>query len=380
MTNTYFIKTVETQKEKMQFHSLPRMIYADYPAWIEAPHADCEALFAKELSLIQDGAIERWIVYKNQQPVGRIVAFTHSKLRVGSVSEKNGGLGFFECVDDSHAAYLLFKTAERWLEQFNVQKIYGPIHPAEKDSYWGLLVEGFDKAPGFRKNFHARYYKKLFEANGYVQEYQQYSYHRPLVADVPEFLSARIEQNKKNSNYTFCSIKNIPEIQYQEHILNIYNESWGKTPGFKVLTPEQNRRNFKKLKTVINKDFIWLAFQNQKAVGFAIFMPEISEHIKDFNGRWSFYYQLKLLLRLKLKPTQKAIGLGFGVLPEHQGTGLSQMLAAAVGGHIRSLNVTEMELNWIGGFNKKMLAFIESFGAVKSKTHITFSKTLELGA
>lgn len=379
MTNTYSIKTIRTRKEITDFHSLPQMIYADYPAWIEAPHVDCEALFAKGHSLFQDGAIERWIIYKNEQPAGRIVAFTHSKLRVGAVGEKNGGLGFFECLDDLEASRILFNTAEAWLSQFNVQKIYGPIHPAEKDSYWGLLIEGFDKAPGFRKNFHASYYKKLFEANKYTQEYQQYSYQRPLKKDVPEFLAARLLQMAQETNYTFSSIKDIPEIQYQEHILNIYNESWGKIPGFKVLTPEQNRRNFQKIKSVLNKDFVWLAFQGQKPVGFAIFMPEIANHIKDFKGQWSFYHQLKLLLRLKINPPKKVIGLGFGVLPEHQGTGLSQMLATAVGRHIRNLNVAEMEFNWIGDFNKKMLAFIESFGAVKSKTHATFGKHLEAG-
>lgn len=372
MNATYEIKTVRSTNEKKDFHSLPSQIYAAYPEWIEAPHADIETLFKEEKY-----PIERWVVYRNSLPAGRIVAFTHSKLRVGTKDEINGGIGFFECIADREAAQLLFNTAEAWLKTFCVEKVYGPIHPAEKDSYWGLLVEGFDKSPGFRKNFHARHYQYLFEQNGYGEEYKQYSYTRSLENDASEAMLKRISENENTKKYTFSSIKDIPAQTYQNHIMHVYNESWGKIPGFKLVTPEQNKKNFKKLKPIMDKDLIWLAFENEQPVGFAIFTPEVAEHVKDFNGKWSFLHQLKLFFRLKMRPTKKVIGLGFGIMPGHHGSGLAQLLVKTAGQYIRNdKKVEEIELNWIGSFNQKMMALAESFDAIKSKTHITFGKNI----
>ena len=39
----------------------------------------------------------------------------------------------------------------------------GPINFGERDKWWGLLVEGFDKEPMYGMAFNPPYYASLFE-------------------------------------------------------------------------------------------------------------------------------------------------------------------------------------------------------------------------
>jgi hypothetical protein len=62
-------------------------------------------------------------------------------------------MGFFECIDKQEAAFLLFDTCKAWLEKAGMEAMDGPINFGENESYWGLLVEGFDN-PSYGMNYH----------------------------------------------------------------------------------------------------------------------------------------------------------------------------------------------------------------------------------
>ncbi|WP_431295009.1 hypothetical protein [Pedobacter sp. P26] len=61
-------------------------------------------------------------------------------------------MGFFECIDDEKAAFLLFDTAKNWLTENGMKAMDGPINFGENDSFWGLLIEGFTP-PSFGMNY-----------------------------------------------------------------------------------------------------------------------------------------------------------------------------------------------------------------------------------
>ena len=57
--------------------------------------------------------------------------------------------------------------------------------------------------------------------------------------------------------------------------------------------------------------------------------------------------------------------------------GLAHALVSHAGEQIRSTrNYREFELNWVGSFNPRMIALVESFGAIRNKTFATFRKEL----
>ena len=61
---------------------------------------------------------------------------------------------------------MLFDVARHWLIQRGMEAMDGPINFGERDTWWGLVTEGFHE-PLYRMNFNASYYQNLFENYGF---------------------------------------------------------------------------------------------------------------------------------------------------------------------------------------------------------------------
>jgi hypothetical protein len=61
---------------------------------------------------------------------------------------------------------MLFDIAKNWLTEKGMEAMDGPINFGERDTWWGLLVEGFEP-PLYRMNYNQPYYKNLFETYGF---------------------------------------------------------------------------------------------------------------------------------------------------------------------------------------------------------------------
>ena len=77
---------------------------------------------------------------------------------------KVGGIGFFDSPNSQEYANLLFDSARKWLAEKGVEAMDGPINFGERNTWWGLLVEGFH-APLYGMNYNPPYYQTLFEEN-----------------------------------------------------------------------------------------------------------------------------------------------------------------------------------------------------------------------
>ena len=94
------------------------------------------------------GEIKRWILKDdNNKLIGRIAAFTNSKYINQGTEFATGGVAFFDCINDDNAAKILFDAAKEWLQSKGMEAMDGPINFGDRDKWWGLMVEGFDKAP-----------------------------------------------------------------------------------------------------------------------------------------------------------------------------------------------------------------------------------------
>ena len=107
--------------------------------------------------------------------IGRIAAFTHLKYINNGTEFATGGAGFFDCINDHASANKLFDVAKEWLQNKGMEAMDGPINFGDRDKWWGLMVEGFDKAPIYGMPFNPSYYEKLFEGYGFKNYYNQIS-------------------------------------------------------------------------------------------------------------------------------------------------------------------------------------------------------------
>ena len=73
------------------------------------------------------------------------------------------------------------------------------------------------------------------------------------------------------------------------------------------------------------------------------------------------------------------LGLVFGIVPEHQGKGLEGAIIMASRDLLQDSykRYDELEMNWIGDFNPKMIHMVEQVGAEVTKTQATYRKLFD---
>ena len=288
-------------------------------------------------------------------------------------------MGFFECIDDQKAANLLFDQCNDWLAAREMEAMDGPINFGDRDRWWGLLVDGFDREPNYAMPFNFPYYKRLFETYGFKTYFEQYTYGRKVLDPLSEILMAKADRIGKNQAYSFrhMDMKNLDK--YIADFRKVYNDAWGSHAGVPKMSAAQARNAIYQIKPIMDEEIIWFGYYNDEPVAFFIILPEVNQIFKYVNGKLNLPGQIKFLWHKWRKSCKKMYGLVFGVTPEHQGKGLEGALIMAVRKQVQEINYRyeEFEMNWIGSFNKRMIHLVEQVGARVVKTHITYRKLFD---
>lgn len=140
------MKLIEvTDKETRQsFYRVAKELYCKDPHWVCPLDAEIEDVFnPHENILFKAGEAIRWILLDdNRKLIGRVAAF-YNKDKASKSEQPTGGMGFFECINDREAAFLLFDQCKKWLQERGMEAMDGPITFGENITFWGLLVEGY---------------------------------------------------------------------------------------------------------------------------------------------------------------------------------------------------------------------------------------------
>ncbi|HOI32992.1 MAG TPA: hypothetical protein PLC47_09515, partial [Bacteroidales bacterium] len=135
---------VKTRAQERAFLDVAREIYKADPVWVCPLDKTIAGIFdSKKNIFFRQGEACRWILRNDQgKLIGRVAAFINRKKAFG-YKQPTGGMGFFECINDQNAAFLLFDQCKEWLKTKGMEAMDGPINFGENDNFWGLLVEGF---------------------------------------------------------------------------------------------------------------------------------------------------------------------------------------------------------------------------------------------
>jgi hypothetical protein len=135
---------VNSKQTQKQFLEVPLSIYRNDANWVHPLDDDINAVFdPKRNKLFNHGEAIRWILKDNQgKLIGRVAAFINE--HTARTSEYvTGGIGFFECINDRDAAHFLFDAGRDWLRVRGMEAMDGPINFGDRQSWWGLQIEGF---------------------------------------------------------------------------------------------------------------------------------------------------------------------------------------------------------------------------------------------
>jgi len=368
----YLIEVSDKSTAK-KFLEVPVIINKSDPNFIRPLDKDVNEVFdQKKNKAFRAGECARWLLKDNDIFIGRIAAFVNKKYRNKGDDQPTGGIGFFECINNQGAADMLFDVAKSWLMQRGMEAMDGPINFGERDRWWGLVTEGF-KPPIYLMNYNPPYYQELIENYGFKKFYSQVCWHLFVKTKLNEKF---IEQNRKysvNPSYKASHIRKNNLRKFAIDFSIVYNKAWASHEGNKQLNKEVAHKMFKAMRPVMDEDLIWFIYYNNEPIAFWVNLPELNQVFKFFNGKFGFFEKIKYLWLKKRGVCNKFTGVVFGVIPEYQGKGIDYYMIAQGAAVIqRKKQYDELELQWQGDFNPKILNISRHIGAKQSRILTTY--------
>ncbi len=356
-----------------EFHKLPEIIYQDDPNWTPQMRLMIEDTFnPRKNAKFKTGDAKRWLLKKEGTYIGRIAAFYDADYSEG-YDQPTGACGFFECINDKKAAFLLFDTAKEWLQKNRMEAMDGPVNFGENFFYWGVLTNGFQPQT-FGMQYNPPYYIKLFEAYGFKTYYDQFSYSLDITTpDLPDRfwkIAAWVAQ-KPGYDYQHFTFEN--QDKYINDFIEIHKQAWSSHGNYKPVRFEQIKDMLKQAKLILEEEFIWYVYHDKKPIAFFMMIPDFNQIIRKLkSGKLSLWKVLQILWYKKMKVISRCRVIVLGVVPSFQRMGIESGIFHQLKQVMLQKNwYNDMEMSWIGDFNPKMNALFKSFGATQTLTHKT---------
>lgn len=373
------ISEVKTPEDEKAFIELPARLYKGVTHWVRPLDSDIRNVFDKAKNpSFRHGECVRWLLRDEAgQVIGRVAAFVNEKTaHLDSYSV--GQMGFFECVDDEKAAFMLFDKCREWLEAKGMESMEGPVNFGERIEWWGLLVDGFDEYPVYAMPYTQPYYVKFFEDYGFRDYFQQYTFRTHLVMEsLSKVVVWKADRILKNPDYQVLTYGDVGKEKAIDSLMEVYNKTWNmEVHGVSGIAREQVETLYKSLQPIIDKDLIYFLFFKGQPIGFFLMFPEINQVIRHLNGKMNLWGGLRMLYSRRFHKIDVALGQLFGVVPEFHGRGVEAALIKRFTERIIEGNreYKYLELNWVGEFNPPMIHLMDYIGAKRVRTHVTYRK------
>lgn len=369
---------VNDKRSEQIFLRVPGVVFDKDPNWIPALQSEVRSIFNPSLNpYYRHGVTRRWVVMNDSGEVyGRIAAFINFK-KMYDEGKKVGAIGFFDCVNHRDAAFLLFDTATKWLkEYYQIDIVEGPVNFGENDKYWGLLIKGFGP-PSFGMNYNLPYYKRFFEAYGFEIQYRQLTNYVDLRKPLPERFTKIAQRVIQNKRFRFERFQYQERARFINDFVEIYNEAWASFDNFQPMDVDVVRKSLKEMKPIMDNNFIWFVYADEKPAGVLLAVPDANEILKYTGARLGLLGKLKFVFYKYWKGFSCVRVVVMGVVPEFQQRGLESGLILHTY-HAGKTNprYKHVQLAWVGDFNHKMIAIHEAMNATEIRQHATFRKLI----
>lgn len=332
------------------------------PNFVRVPDSDLRALFDPAKNrLYEKGATSVRYVLRDERGelVGRIAAF------VQKTSEpREGGFGFFDCIEDLEAARLLLNAAESFLATQGLRTVIGPTNFGERDRFSGALTKGF-LPPLFHENYNPPYYEVLLRALGYEpsQTASTYlvDYDRHL--DEAKLRRQHCEARVLRSPHRVECVTYGPndEDKIVPAFLRVYGAAFkrGESATSLGLDGEQASRAVRAYRDLIVPGLNWFAYVNGEPAGFCLFIPNVNELLRG-------------------RSPEEAKGIAFAVHPDFHGQGIGARMALSLDTFMLTSTVyRRLYLTGIAHYSGPMNNLAENFLCGKvERVHTTFRKDL----
>ena len=366
---------VNNKKSGTDFLNVPRLIYRQDPFWVCPLDNELEAIFnPEENNYFSYGEAIRWVLKSDEgHLIGRVAAFINRR-KAYNFKQPTGCLGFFECINDKKAAFVLFDKCREWLQERGMQAMDGPVNFGENDTHWGLLVEGFTQ-PAFGMNYHLPYYRDLFESYGFHNYFEQISHHLDITKPFPERFWRIAERVRSSPEYSFRHFLLAETERFIGDMKKIHDEAWKMHENFKPIDENVVRKGIHKARPFLDEKMIWFVYHKDEPAAFFVMLPDVNQILKYFNGKMNLINKLRFLYLKSRKTITRTRVTILGVKPKYQHHGLESGIFWHLNEHMKLLpQYKELEISWVGDYNPKMKSLLVNLGGYPAKRHITYRK------
>ena len=160
--------------------------------------------------------IKNFLAYSEDKVVGHIAAMLDSRL---DSSEKNGLIGFYECIEDDTISKKLIETAEAYLMQEGCDNIRAPIDLTIWHPYRFVIDQGNESF--LLEPLTKKHYSKQFENQGYTIAVEYGSAERSDFNTIMDYT----KRDWENTISEGFKIRTLSSDNYEEGIFSIYEMS-----------------------------------------------------------------------------------------------------------------------------------------------------------
>ena len=358
-----------------RFLDVVAVVYNNNNVYVRPLDISIESIFdPSKNDFFSHGEATRWLLEDDDgKLIGRVAAFINRN-KAFNYEQPTGGMGFFECIEDSQAANLLFETSRKWLEERGMKAMDGPINFGENDNFWGLLVDGFTH-PSYGMNFNPPYYRKFFEDYGFAFYYEQVTNHLDMTKPFPERFWKIAEWVNNKKEYTFRHFTWKEADKFLIDLKTVYDDAWQFHENFTPIKMEDMRTSMLEAKSIIVEEMIWFVYTENNPIAFLVMLPDANEILKHFNGKMNLLNKLRFVYYKKFQGFTRSRITIMGVAPKYQRSGVESGIFSQLDPVMKKHhNIHEVEFSWVGDFKPKMRQLHEAVGGRYAKRHITYRK------
>jgi len=369
------IKEVLTRSDRRKFIYLPEKVHKNEPDWLPPIYLDEWELYNKKKNKsFQYADALLLLAYRDNKPVGRIMGIINKRYNAIN-NEQHGRFCFMECYNDKEVFHALLTKVEEWLRANGMTRIVGPLGFSDKDPQ-GFQIEGFEYPMFMTAPNNSKYMPELIEAEaGYEKKVDLVNYLGKIPETFPLIYEKVLSRVEKNSEYKIVEFTSKKELRpYILDVLELMNETFAEIYGFVPLNDKEKTDFANRYMPILDVKFIKLILADNKLVGFAIGMPDVSKGIKRANGRLLPFGLIKILI--ESKRSKKLIMMLGGVKKEFRGKGLEVLMGVKILQSGIAHKMDTLDSHLVLEDNTKMRAEYERVGCKVVKKFRIYQKEL----
>jgi GNAT superfamily N-acetyltransferase len=330
-------------KDMREFISVPQRLYRREPRWVPQLISQEMVFFDPRRNPAFNGCDTVFLAARRcGRPCGRVAGIISREYNRKNDSS-TGRFGWFEA-DNRETAGLLLSRVEEWLAGRGMNRVVGPMGFSDNDST-GFLVEGHREDPTIVGSWSPPWYADFLEERGYAKEVDYVEYRITVPSEMPEKVARMVELIRRRSPVRVITEKNRKVLarRWAPQVFDVLNRSYKDLYGTTLLSEEEIAFYIATYLGHVDPEFVKIAVDGDRVVGFIIAMPSLTDAFRKARGRLlplGFVHILRGMKNSRVLDFYLA-----GVLPEYQGKGVDLLMSYEMGLSALARGMTHAESN-----------------------------------